>query len=119
MYNYPYENNDSPVRRVLSGYGSVKGISYQTGVGLPGVHTGTRVVRMVCSSPIPRSLMIAGVCCKIWYRGQPVTCDACREEGHVAAKCPNKGRCFHCHKQGHVARDCSDVAIFHNFRRYN
>lgn len=113
MYNYPYENNDSPVRRVLSGYGSVKGISYQTGVGLPGVHTGTRVVRMVCSSPIPRSLMIAGVCCKIWYRGQPVTCDACREEGHVAAKCRNKGRCFHCHKQGHVARDCSDHPSFY------
>lgn len=53
MYNYPYENNDSPVRRVLSDYGSVKGISYQTWVGLAGVHTGTRV-RMVCSSPIPR-----------------------------------------------------------------
>ena len=113
MYNYPYENNDSPVRRVLSGYGSVKGISYQTGVGLPGVHTGTRVVKMVCSSPIPQSLMIAGVCCKIWYRGQPVTCDACREEGHVAAMCRNKGRCFHCHKQGHVARDCSDRPSFY------
>ena len=112
MYNYPYENNDSPVRRVLSDYGSVKGISYQTWVGLAGVHTGTRV-RMVCSSPIPRSLMIAGVHCKIWYRGQPVTCNACREEGHVAAKCPNKGRCFHCHKQGHVARDCTGCPSFY------
>ena len=113
VYNFPYENNDGPVHRVLSDYGSVEGISYQTWVGLPGIHTGTRVVKMVRSSPIPRSLVIAGVCCKIWYRGQPVTCDACREVGHVAAKCPNKGRCFHCRQQGHVARDCPDRPGFY------
>ena len=108
MYNFPYENNDAPVRKVLSEYGEVEGISYQMWVGLPGIHTGTRVVNMVRSSTIPRSLVIAGVRCKIWHRGQPVTCDACREAGHVAAKCPNKGRCFHCQQQGHVARDCPD-----------
>ena len=42
-----------------------------------------------------------------------MTCNACREEGHVAAKCPNKGRCFHCHKQGHVARDCTGRPSFY------
>ena len=113
VYNFPYENSDGPVHRVLSDYGSVEGISYQTWVGLPGIHTGTRVVKMVRSSPIPRSLVIAGVRCKIWYRGQPVTCDVCREVGHVAAKCPNKGRCFHCRQQGHVARDCPDRSGFY------
>ena len=113
VYNFPYENSDGPVHRVLSDYGSVEGISYQTWVGLPGIHTGTRVVKMVRSSPIPRSLVIGGVRCKIWYRGQPVTCDVCREVGHVAAKCPNKGRCFHCRQQGHVARDCPDRSGFY------
>ena len=113
VYNFPYENNDSPVRRVLSDYGAVEGISYETWVGLPGIHTGTRVAKMVRSSPIPRSLVIAGVRCKIWYRGQPVTGDACGEVGHVAAKCPNKGRCFHCRQQGHVARDCPDRPGFY------
>ena len=108
VYNFPYENNDAPVRKVLSDYGEVKGISYQTWVGLPGIHTGTRVVNMVRSSTIPRSLVIAGVRCKIWHRGQPVICDVCREAGHVAAKCPNKGRCFHCRQPGHMARDCPD-----------
>ena len=108
VYNFPYENNDAPVRKVLSDYGEVKGISYQTWVGLPGIHTGTRVVNMVRSSTIPRSLVIAGVRCKIWHRGQPVICDACREAGHVAAKCPNKGKCFHCRQPGHMARDCPD-----------
>ena len=106
VYNFPYENNDAPVRKVLSDYGEVKGISYQTWVGLPGIHTGTRVVNMVRSSTIPRSLVIAGVRCKIWHRGQPVICDACREADHVAAKCPNKGKCFHCRQPGHMARDC-------------
>ena len=113
VYNFPYENSDGPVHRVLSDYGSVEGISYQTWVGLPGIHTGTRVVKMVRSSPIPRSLVIGGVRCKIWYRGQPVTCDVCREVGHVAAKCPNKGRCFHCRQQGHLARDCPDRSGFY------
>ena len=60
VYNFPYENNDAPVRKVLSEYGEVKGISHQTWVGLPGIHTGTRVVNMVRSSTIPRSLVIAG-----------------------------------------------------------
>ena len=113
VYNFPYENNVGPVHRVLSDYGLVEGISYQTWVGLLGIHTGTRVVKMVCSSPIPRSLVIEGVRCKIWYRSQRVTCDACREVGHVAAKCPNKGRCFHCRQQGHVARDCPDRPGFY------
>ena len=111
VYNFPYENNDAPVRKVLSDYGEVKDISYQTWVGLPGIHTGTRVVNMVRSSSIPRSLVIAGVRCKIWHRGQPVICDACREAGHVSAKCPNKGRCFHCRQQGHMARDCPDRPV--------
>ena len=113
VYNFPYENNDCAVHKVLADYGLIEGISYQTWVGLPGIHTGTRVVKMVRSSPIPRSLVIAGVRCKVWYRGQPVTCDFCREEGHVAAKCPNKGRCFHCRQQGHVARDCPDRPGFY------
>ena len=113
VYNFPYENSDGPVHRALSDFGSVEGISYQTWVGLPGIHTGTRVVKMVRSSPIPRSLVIGGVRCKIWYRGQPVTCDVCREVGHVAAKCPNKGRCFRCRQQGHMARDCPDRSGFY------
>ena len=31
----------------------------------------------------------------------------------MAAKCPNKGRCFHCRQQGHVARDCPDRPGFY------
>ena len=87
VYHYPYENDDSQVERALSQFGLVKDVSYQSWVGLKGVHTGTRMVRMDRTTRIPRSIMIDGFRCKIWYRGQPVTCDVCREEGHVAAKC--------------------------------
>ena len=108
VYHYPYENDDSQVERALSQFGLVKDVSYQSWVGLKGVHTGTRIVRMDCTTRIPRSIMINGFRCKIWYRGQPVTCDVCREEGHVAAKCSRKGTCFNCRQPGHVARDCPD-----------
>ena len=108
VYHYPYENDDSLVERALSQFGLVKDVSYQSWVGLKDVHTGTRVVRMDRTTRIPRSIMIDGFRCKIWYRGQPVTCDVCREDGHVAAKCSRKGTCFNCRQPGHVARDCPD-----------
>lgn len=108
VYHYPYENDDSQVERALSQFGLVKDVSYQSWVGLKGVHTGTRIVRMDRTTRILRSIMIDGFCCKIWYRGQPVTCNVCREEGHVATKCYKKGTCFNCRQPGHVSRDCPD-----------
>ena len=108
VYHYPYENDDSQVERALSQFGLVKDVSYQSWVGLKDVHTGTRVVRMDRTTRIPRSIMIDGFRCKIWYRGQPVTCDVCREEGHVAAKCSRKSTCFNCRQLGHMAHDCPD-----------
>ena len=108
VYHFPYEKDDRQVKEVLSRYGSIKSVAYQSWTNLEGVHTGTRIVKMDRTDVIPRSLMIGGYRCKIWYRSQAVICDACREAGHVAAKCPVKGNCFHCHKPGHKALECPD-----------
>ena len=108
VYHYPYENDDRQVERALSQFGLVKDVSYQSWVSFKDVHTGTRVVRMDRTTRIPRSIMIDGFRCKIWYPGQLVTCDVCREEDHVAAKCSKKGTCFNCRQPGHMSRDCPD-----------
>ena len=108
VYHFPYEKDDRQVKEVLSRYGSIKNVTYQSWTNLEGVHTGTRIVKMDRTVAIPRSLMIGGYRCKIWYRGQAVVCDVCREAGHVAAKCPVKGNCFHCRQPGHKARECPD-----------
>ena len=94
VYHYPYENDDRQVKEALSRYGSIKNVAYQSWTNLKGVHTGTRIVKMDRTDDIPRSLMIGGYRCKIWYRSQAVICDVCRGAGHVAAKCPVKGNCF-------------------------
>lgn len=96
------------MKEALSRYGTIKNVAYQSWTNLEGVHTGTRIVKMDRTDDIPRSLVIGGYRCKIWYRSQAVICDVCRGAGHVAAKCPVKGNCFHCRKPGHKARECPD-----------
>ena len=108
VYHYPYENDDRQVKEALSRYGTIKNVAYQSWTNLEGVHTGTRIVKMDRTEDIPRSLVIGGYRCKIWYRSQAVVCDVCRGAGHVAAKCPVKGNCFHCRQPGHKARECPD-----------
>ena len=106
VYHYPYEKDDRQVKEALSRFGTIKNVAYQSVTNLEGVHTGTRIVKMDRKDDIPRSLMIGGYRCKIWYRSQAVVCDLCRGAGHVAAKCPVKGNCFHCREPGHKAREC-------------
>ena len=62
---------------------------------------------MVVEREIPSQLTIRGFPCRVWYKGQPVRCNICRDVGHLAASCPNKGLCRRCKEPGHTVGQCS------------
>ena len=57
---------------------------------------------MVRKHEIPRNIVIDGVKCHVWYKGQPLVCDICNNN-HKAADCPLKGKC---REAGHFVRNC-------------
>ena len=107
IHHYPFEKYNHRLWIALSSFGEVGDIQYQHYPDLCSISTGTRVVKMVRNSPIPRSLDVGGYMCKTWYVGQPVECDIC-EGGHVSQNCPVKGKCRQCLESGHMARDCKN-----------
>ena len=105
VYLFPFEGNNDQVREALKFFGDIKEIRHQQWSNVPGVHTGTRLVRMVRKHDIPRNIIIDGVNCCVWYKGQPLVCDICNDN-HEAADCPLKGKCKRCHEAGHFVRHC-------------
>ena len=107
IHHYPFEEDNHRLWIALSSFGEVRDIQYQHYPDLCSISTGTRVVKMVRNSPIPRSLDVGGYMCKTWYVGQPVECDIC-QGGHASKNCPLKGKCRRCLESGHMARDCKN-----------
>ena len=105
VHLFPFEGHNSKIEEALKGFGVIKEIKYQTWTNVPGLYTGTRIVRMFRKLDIPRNIKIDGLPCKIWYKDQPIECDICRG-AHKAASCPLKGKCRRCRKEGHFASDC-------------
>lgn len=92
-------------------FGTIKEVRFQRYTHLPDVATGTRIVRIDLKRSIPRFVRISKYRCKIWYRGQPVYCDICKEGTHLALNCPFKGKCLACSEAGHFARKCPTVCF--------
>ena len=103
---FPFERPEAEISNALKRYGDVRPGRYQRWPDLEGVYTGTRIFPMVITKDIPRFLYVGKFRVKVWYRGQPVKCDICREPGHKAADCPSKGKCFTCKEAGHRSSEC-------------
>ena len=56
----------------------------------PNVFSGTRLLRMAVSKPIPSFFQVMGLPGLVRYRGQPFQCFRCRELGHCYRECPSK-----------------------------
>ena len=57
------------------------------------------------SRNIPRNIVINGVKCRVWYKGQPLVCDIC-PNNNKAADCPLRGKWRRCHQAGYFEREC-------------
>ena len=111
MYNFPYDAPNAYISDALKFFGTIQTVRYQRWTNIPGVSTGTRVVRINLDRSIPRFVKIHTYRCKVWYRGQPVYCDICKEGSHLASNCPYKGKCLSCEGVGHLARRCPTVCF--------
>ena len=111
VYLFPYEGSNERVKEALKVFGDVKEVRHQQWSNVPGVHTGTRLVRMMRKHDIPRNIVIDGVNCRVWYKGQPLVCDICHDN-HKAADCPLKGKCKRCHEAGYFVRHCPKPVWF-------
>ena len=111
VYNYPYDAPNHFINDALKFFGTIQNVRFQHWTNLPEVSTGTRVVRINLTRSIPRFVKINSYRCKVWYRGQPVYCDICKEATHLASGCPYKGKCLSCKGVGHLARKCPTVCF--------
>ena len=106
VFQFPYDWDNAVLAKELTAFGNVKDVRFQKWTNISDASTGTRLVRMSLHKPIPCFISVQGARVKACFKGQPILCDICREEGHHAASCPDKGKCLHCHEAGHLTRHC-------------
>ena len=107
VHYFPAEGDDALICDELRKYGEVIGIKHQNFSGIPGLLTGSRILTMVLSDPIPAEFRIDDYPVRVWYRGIPPFCQICKVNGHKAADCQFNGKCRRCGSPDHKAHACT------------
>ena len=107
VHYFPAEGDDALIRDELSKYGEVIGIKHQSFSGIPGLLTGSRILTMLLSDPVPAEFRIDDYPVRVWYRGIPSFCQICKVIGHKAADCRFNGKCRKCGSPDHKAHACT------------
>ena len=106
VHYFPVEGDDSLIRDELGKYGDFIGIKYQSFSGIPGLLTGSRILTMVLSDPVPAEFRIDDYPVRVWYKGILPFCQICKISGHKAADCQFNGKCGRCGSPDHKAHAC-------------
>ena len=107
VHYFPAEGDDALICDELSKYGEIVSIKHQSFSGFPGLLTGSRILAMVLSDPVPAEFRIDNYPVRVWYRGIPPFCQICKVNGHKAADCQFNGKCRKCGSPDHKAHACT------------
>ena len=86
----PPRVTDDQFVKVFSPFGRVVSVKPLPLRLQPHVFSGTRLIRMAVSKPIPSFFQVMGFPGLVRYRGQPFQCFRCRALGHCYRECPSK-----------------------------
>ena len=107
VHYFPVEGDDALIRDALGKYGEVVNVKHQSFSGTPGLLTGSRVLVMVLSDPVPAEFRIDDYPVRVWYKGIPPFCQICKISGRKAADCQFNGKCRRCGSPDHKAHACT------------
>ena len=106
VHYFPAKGDDALIRDDLGKCGDVISIKHQSFSGIPGLLTGSRILTMVLSDPVPAEFRIDDYPVRVWYKGIPPFCQICKASGHKAADCQFNGKCRRCGSPDHKAHAC-------------
>ncbi|KAG0433825.1 hypothetical protein HPB47_019555 [Ixodes persulcatus] len=106
IYRLPPYVTEEAVVQAIAPFGKVKSITYVSYRDRPDILTGTRVVKVEMTKPIPNFITIQGHRVMVDYRGLRRVCSRCGQEGHIGPACKT-ARCERCAVFGHPTAGCT------------
>lgn len=101
VFQYPLEEPDEELRKILSQYGQVHGMQRETIPGFADFVSGTRRIRMDMVTPVPNLIKVLDrYVARFEYDGVVHQCVRCGGTGHYAAACTTP-KCSRCDQYGH------------------